>query len=458
MGSNQTRNLDMFRDVNQMREIFQRYLLPADNPVYVVESCAVDFVRQASSRCLLQYTLQLRETDSGQLRSQVVTGVTYDEIRGPRILARLRRSSLNTITPTDPALPAVVFVPELHMLIQVFPFDHRLPALARLLQGPPPELATVLEAELGPGDWRLEAWEAEPLRYRVDMRAMVRLGIQAREAENGRTAHKRFYAKIYRETEEGERAHEMQRALWQRTTVDDAGFVVARPIAYLDEQRTLLLDEVAGNRFLDVLRKGDEKLPATRCVARAIAALHQVPLDDAFASRERPPRDELARFEAASETLRAAVPDLAQAIDDIGNDITRNFANGASALTHFDLKPGHILVDGDRVALLDFDKLVVADPMVDVAGLLTHLGKERRQSQRRQRPSDVIARAFAEEYFTHVPDAWYHRLPAFYAMSLLVDAATTHRGLRGRAEKAGRANRVAAVIREAQDAVAGMLW
>jgi hypothetical protein len=43
-------------------------------------------------------------------------------------------------------------------------------------------------------------------------------------------------------------------------------------------------------------------------------------------------------------------------------------------------------------------------------------------------------------------------------MSLLIDAATTHRGLRGRTEKPGRVNRVAAVIREAQNAAAGILW
>ncbi len=151
MNSDVLRHIDTFRDPSQMREIFQRYLVPADVPSSVVESCAVDFVRQSSSRCLLQYTLQLRDSEAGALRSRVVTGVTYDEGRAPRILARARRAGLRLIKTEDLALLAVAYVPELHMLLQVFPYDFRLPALAQLMQGPPPEAATALCRRLGVG-------------------------------------------------------------------------------------------------------------------------------------------------------------------------------------------------------------------------------------------------------------------------------------------------------------------
>ncbi len=117
---------------------------------------------------------------------------------------------------------------------------------------------------------------------------MVRLDVRAREAGSGREEHTRIYAKVYRETEDGGRAYVLQRALWERTTADDSGFVVARPVAYLDGLRTLLLDEVPGDRFLDILRGADEALPAARRVARAAAALHQMPLDESLTARERP--------------------------------------------------------------------------------------------------------------------------------------------------------------------------
>ncbi len=456
MGAPTFPHLDTLRDPDQMRGVFQHHLLPAANPAYVIESCAVDFVRQAANRCLLQYTLQLRESGTGRLHSQVVTGVTYDADRGLRILQRVRQFGPRaTIPAAGPVLPAVAYVPELQMLVQVFPYDHRLPALARIVTVPPPELASALLAELGPGDWRIEAWEAKTVRYRVDMRAMVRLDVQAREAASERTAQRRVYTKIYREAEEGERAHAMQRVLWERTSADDVGFVVARPGAYLNGLRTLLLDEVTGTRLLDILRHEDDVLPVVRRVARAVAALHQLPGDEVFAARARPPRDELARLEVLSGKLRAAVPDLEQTIAEVVGVIAASFADVPSAPTHFDLKPGHIVLDGDRVGLLDFDKLVAADPMVDVTALMTHLRKERSHSQRRHGGTDAIARAFAEEYFAHVPAAWGERFPASRAMALLLEATASGGALRGRAEKPGRPGRIAVLVQEAHDAAVG---
>ncbi|MDQ3226607.1 MAG: aminoglycoside phosphotransferase family protein [Chloroflexota bacterium] len=450
-------HLDTLRDPEQMREIFQRYLLSDTNPAVVIDSCAVDFVRQASNRSLFQYTLHLREPGTGSLRRQVVTGVTYDADRGRRILGRVRQSDPGVMMPVGPALPAVAYVPELQLLVQVFPYDHRLPALAQILKEPPPELASVLLGEFGAGDWRIETWEAETLRYRVDMRAMVRLDMQAREAVGGRAAERRVYAKIYRDAEEGERASAMQRALWERTSASGAEFAVARPVAYLDELRTLLLDEVTGIRFLNIIRREDETLLVVRRVARAMAALHRLPVDDVFASRGRPPRDELARLETAAERLQTAAPELRHAVAEIASVIAASFADVPTAPTHFDLKPAHIMLDGDHVSLLDFDKLVAADPMVDVTTLLTHFRKERRQRLHRHGRMDPTARMFAEEYFTHVPAAWYARFPACQAMALLLEAVSPPSGLRGRDGKADTLDRIPALVREAHEVAMGNL-
>ena len=448
-----SQHLGTLRDPIQMQAILQRRLLPAATPGYAVESCAVDFVRQASNRCLAQYTLQLREPGTDTLRSQMVTGVTYDENRGLRILKRIHRDDPGAMKPSATrALPAITYIPELEMLIQVFPYDHRLPALAALMTDPPPELAATLLAELGPGDWGIETWEAETLRYRVDMRAMVRLAVQAREAASGRAAQRRVYAKIYRDAEEGERGAALQQAMWAHTSAA-APFRVARPIAYRDELRTLLLDEVTGITLLNILRRENEALPAVRRVARAVAALHLLPIDDVVAARERPPRDELARLDDLAATIQATAPELRETVADIVRFIAAAFQDVPSAPTHFDLKPAHFLLDGDRVTILDFDKLVAADPLVDVTGLLAHFRKERRESQRRQEGrTDAITRAFAEEYFAHVPAAWAARFPACQAMALLLEAASSEPGRHGRKGKARIPNRIETLVREAHEA------
>ena len=78
----------------------------------------------------------------------------------------------------------------------------RLPALEPLMTGPVPGLVDPLLARFGPGDWRLEGWNAEPVRYRVDLRASVRLTVRASEIRTGSAAEARFFAKIYASAEE----------------------------------------------------------------------------------------------------------------------------------------------------------------------------------------------------------------------------------------------------------------
>src|SRR5215207_1773494 len=150
-------HLDTLRDPSQMRAVFQQYLLGGDQLAVVVATCAVDLVRQASARCLLQYTLQLEERDTRRQRTQVVTGVTYSGNRTRQVWGRMQSSGT---VPTRPVpgsmLPPMTYIPELQVLIQVFPYDFHLPALARLVQQPPAEVVSLIMAAVGPGDWDLE--------------------------------------------------------------------------------------------------------------------------------------------------------------------------------------------------------------------------------------------------------------------------------------------------------------
>src|SRR3712207_3850951 len=127
------------------------------------------------------------------------------------------------------------------MLVQVFPYDRRLPALPLLVEGPPPELEPLLLARFGPGDWRVEAWRVEPVRYR-DRGAVLRYTAKGRNAATGGRRERRFYAKVYHD-EGGERTYRALQALRSRADEDNEKFTVAAPIAYLSELRALILEE-----------------------------------------------------------------------------------------------------------------------------------------------------------------------------------------------------------------------
>lgn len=127
------------------------------------------------------------------------------------------------------------------------------------------------------------------------------------------------------------------------------------------------------------------------------------------------------------------------------------------APTHGDLKPAHILLDGDRVGVIDFDLLAGADPVQDVANLLFELSRGGgRVRQRRNHPRARL-RVFAEEHFAHVPESWRARLPYHYAAVVLTAAATVWGGQRARGERSSRTEQIAAMVQEAKEALAGRL-
>jgi aminoglycoside phosphotransferase (APT) family kinase protein len=263
---------------------------------------------------------------------------------------------------------------------------------------------------------------------------------------------------VYRDGDPGERAAQMLRMLWERTSTQDLGFTVARPIAYIAPIRVLLTSEVSGDRLMNIVRGDDERSieAAMRHTGRAVAGLHQLSLPDASLPGAR--RDEPFRLARVAGTLKELAPQQEEAIDDVVTAIAGLLVEAPLAPTHFDLKPDNILCAGKRVALLDFDKLAWGDPLLDVANLMANLDRELGGARRRRARQVNLAQLFAEAYLSHVPDSWQVRLPARYALAILSDAATTGRGLRGRPDRGNRNGRVATALLRAQNALTGQFY
>ena len=449
---NPERRSAILRDPEQMRRVLGEHLRWGDGRPVEVRSCELAYLHDVPNRCLLHYDLVVADPATGTNRSELVTGFVSGEERANQVAKQI-----GAVAPAaEPGrLLPVVPVAELDLVLQVFPFDQRLPALYRMLTGTAPRVAAAMVADLGPGDWQITRWQAEALRYRVDQRAMVRLAITAYDRASGATRDRTIYAKLFRDAADGARAFAVQRALWERVATRAEAFAVARPIAYLVAAQTLLLDEVAGTDLRHLLAHSEAPSGAVRQTARAVADLHQISLDESgFAARRRPARDELARLDKTAAALRELAPGAAADIDRIAAAIATAIDESAVGWTHFDLKPGHVLLDPPRVSLLDFDKLALANPMVDVANFLVFLGKERSDRAADGQEYDHVHH-FVDEYFAHAPAAWRAGLAPRYALALLSEAATRGRGLRGRLERTDRPTMVTAMIRQADRALDG---
>ena len=402
-------------DPEQMRVILQRHLQPSETAPFRVKECRITNTRRRDgSRGTTQYELRLEDAGPGHVWEQIVTGVTFGGDRTHRVWESIRQTTAaRTDANTHSALPHFAYVPELDLLLQVFPHDLRLPALARLMAGPPSELTPVLLAELGSGDQEPLGWTAEVVQYRVDMRAIVRLTVAATDSTTGRTGERQFYAKVYRDSEQGRRAYRAQSDLHMQTNAVGQHLMVAKPIAYDEARRTLVTAAVPGTSLSKIVSRGKGSVGAVRSAARAMAEFHRLDVD----APPRPIEGELARLHEAQQFLASARPDLADEVSAMVEAVATDLAGAPSALIHGDLKPDHILIAGDRVALLDFDLLGRADPIADIAHLVAFLGKPQERSRSRREETADMAQAFVDEYFTYVPDTWRARLPLYHAMT-----------------------------------------
>lgn len=449
---------DILHDPERMRSVFQNTLKSTTGAAFEVTSCEITYSRQSSSRKVVQYSLEIQSVSSGSTSKQIITGVSYEGERTRVQWSRLMQLDPNARVPVGPlSLQPAVYVPEIDLLVQTFPYDYRLPGLMHLVHGSP-ELIAILFSDVDDGSWQVEDWGVEVLRYRPDMRAMVRLDVTAHHGSSAKVASRRAYAKAYRENDEGQLAYHLLQALWARTQEADVGFTVAEPLAYINDMQTLLLGEASGDRLLHLVRRRGtiEAESAIRRAARAVAGLHQVTLPEGMLPAAR--KEKQVQLVDVAEVLARNDPAQAAAIAEIVAAISKAMGEPPLAPTHFDLKQGHMLLGRDRVAILDFDKLAMGNPLVDVANLVATLGAEREGSQFRTERRAGLTDAFVEEYFSLVPDSWRSQFPAHFALAALVEAGTTGRGQRGRPRQDGRSAWVVSAMMQAQRALDGELW
>src|SRR5215203_1296413 len=406
--------LQVAGDPESMRVLFQKHLRPLKNKAYQVRDCRLSRIRyRRGERCVLQYTLRLAEADTGSERIQWVTGVMYADDKTRRKWEKLRVSYPKETSRIISTFEPFSFIPDLGMLVQVFPYDRRLPTLPLLIAEPVPELESPLLARFGPGNWRTEVWNVEPVRYRAGLGAALRLTVQGQDDATGRRMERRFYAKVYRDEGQGQQTYQVLRALHMHARSNGEGFTVARPLAYLSGLRTLLQEEAPGTPLDEILLGEGDTTGAVRRVARALAAFNQG--DAPQTTRRYLLADHAAYLQRAARVLGWACPHLRLEVESILEGVLAGLQEVPLRPTHRDLKTDHIFLDGERTIFIDLDSFAKADPVLDPAHLLARLAAMPALFPISRDRARAAAREFAEEYVAHgffrrqVPD-WPGRI------------------------------------------------
>jgi len=443
-------------DPGLMLEVFRAHLKPVAGPRYHIEDCAPFRFRcrQSTSRCVLQYTLRVVDPATGRRRDQWVTGLVYARAGEAERLWREMQagdprreipSAWLTFEPVD-------FIPHLQMVVQVFPYDRRLPQLSRVMNGALRRLDPLLLARLGGGrgEWHSTDATVEPTRYRTELGAALKYAIQAHDTLTRRTETLRCYLKVYR-NEQGSDTFRLLRS-WSERTADGRRpppYAVVRPIAYVSELRTLALEEAPGASLQQILLQRLDGAGAARAVARAAAAFNQ---DDVGITRRHTVADQLHDVRLAATLVQWACPNLRARVEAITAAVAAGLEDVRPAPIHADLKPDHIFLSGEQVIFIDLDSVALGDPVRDPAHLVAYVAGRVGLDSVPAARARAWAAAFVAEYFDRVPAPWRKRF-ALHCAGALLEVAS---GLFRHQEPRWR-EQVAAAVVEAERAMSGDL-
>ena len=435
-------------DPQRMLELFRRHLEPAAGKRCLIQDCIpLRFrCRQSTARCVLQYTLRLLEPDSGRRWEQGVTGLIYAQTgAAERLWQELQATDPCQGIPEDwLTFRPVGFIPDLNMVVEVFPYDRRLPTLARVMGGAWRDLDQLLLARLGEGNWHVEERTTDPTRYRTELGAALRYTLKAVDERTAATKTLCCYLKVYRD-ERGERTFELLRSLAEHPGDGERPYATIRPIGYWRELRTLVVEEAPGTALQQLLQGGHDPAAALRITARAVAEFNQDDLGNVNVE-ESPLAVQLEELRRGATILEWARPELAGEVGAITAAVAAGLEEVPPGPIHGDLKPDHVFLAGERVMFIDLDSVVLGDPVRDPAHLFAYVAGRVGLETVSVEEARAAARLFAAEYFDHVPVAWRRRFGLHCAGALVEVASAIFRR-----QEAHWPEKVAAAVAAARD-------
>ncbi|HEY9291681.1 MAG TPA: phosphotransferase [Microlunatus sp.] len=159
-------------------------------------------------------------------------------------------------------------------------------------------------------------------------------------------------------------------AVARARTAEGLGLRVPRVVADDPVIGSLTTRALPGVPLTDLLA-GDSATNACLAVGRSLARLHETPIPAAGADtglERHGPDDELAvldRWLGHARDHRLPTGPV---------DVPRLPQPHRWTLIHRDFHDGQVIMDNDRVGILDFDLLAIGDPALDLANFLAHLG------------------------------------------------------------------------------------
>jgi len=330
-------------DGGAMRRSFEAALRP--HGIAAVSACQVDRIRyRPGHSCTVSYRLQVTDERSGCSFGQRLAG----RFCAPgQAAGRHARNRARVVLPSGCGVGSLL-LPELELFAWLLPNDPKLAALPALMrvvaEGGRPLAEAVVEMAGGPSGALTCA--ATLNRYVPESRACARFDVAL-----GDGRRLRLFAKIERDAA-GATSHRLLRSLYDSPASREGRLHTPRPLLWQAATGLNWQAAVAGVPLSECDAESARAVSAG--IGELLAALHATPLD----LSHQPAEHLLAQPRAGAELLARVEPAWTKGLA----WQMRRLEDGAAAVRsqplatlHGDLHPNNILLDGERLGLIDLD-------------------------------------------------------------------------------------------------------
>jgi len=204
----------------------------------------------------------------------------------------------------------------------------------------------------------------------------------------------------------------------------ETDFTISRPLAYLSQSHILLEEKVLGISGKEMFLKGgsgEQRVAAERCGAWLARFHTEAPGLGAFVG----PREQLLSHKKWNDAIRKSGEPLAAKCELLLGKL-ESLAPAASNLAaragHGSYMPDHVLSNGGRTIVIDFDEHDSADPARDLSTFIVSLKRLGLKQLKSLQAFDQVAQSFLEAYAARGPSRALEHL-SFYKAALFLHKA-----------------------------------
>ena len=307
-------------------------------------------------------------------------------------------------------------IPEMNLLLWRFPADPMMPHLERLYDSRFMKNIFSAHAE------RLSLSEKSPIKkVQTDLIKYVPESRCAQvhkiKQECGRKA--KVYSKTYTDKTRAFEVYHILQELWKVSESDPEFFMIPEPLFHLPECSSIFLRFVKGKNANKQIRALNHKQMIQK-IASGLARLHQTQINDLPPSY--PLKNEI-KFETILNLLDLQIPEMKSMVGEIIHGLIHHRPQcdvRRVTTIHGAFRYSQLMLVNHRLALIDFDKIGAGDPILDVAGFVSHLLYLVCQQKISPKKGEAAVRFFCTSYENHMQFKIEDRLLAWYVAELLI--------------------------------------